>query len=328
VSVAQVFLNHHKKTMARICVLGGSGFIGRHVVNRLTEDNHVVLAPTRRRQRARHLYLLPTVDVIEGNVHDDATLRRLVRGCEAVINLVGVLHSSPGRPYGPQFARAHVELPKRVVDACVAAGVPRLVHFSALGASEDAPSEYLRSKAAGEAAILAARDRIAATVLRPSVVFGPEDRFLNLFVRLNRRLPVLFLACPDARFQPVHVRDVAECVSRSLFDRDAFRHNYDLCGPRSYTLRQLVEFAGRATGYRRPIIGLSPGLSYLQAAIMEFLPGKLMSRDNVRSMQVANVCRGEFPFGLKPRPIEAAALAYLSPDPMPRFNRLRWKARR
>ena len=314
--------------MARICVLGGSGFIGRHVVNRLVEDDHVIVAPTRQRQRAKHLYLLPTVDVVEANIHNDAALAQLVRGCDAVINLVGVLHSRPGTPYGPDFARAHVELPARLVEHCVALGVPRLIHMSALGAAADAPSEYLRSKAAGEAAILAARERIAATVFRPSVVFGPEDRFLNTFARLNRWLPVIFLACPDAKFQPVHVFDVAECVAQSLFNRDACRHNYDLCGPRVYTLRELVEFTGRAIGHRRPIVGLPPGLSYMQACLLEMLPGKLLTRDNVSSMKVDNVGRSKFPFGLRPRPMEGAALAYLATESVPRFNRLRWKAGR
>jgi NADH dehydrogenase len=165
-------------------------------------------------------------------------------------------------------------------------------------------------------------------VFRPSVVFGPEDRFLNLFARLNRWCPVIFLACPEARFQPVYVRDVAECVAASLFNRDAYRHNYDLGGPRVYTLRELVEFAGRAIGRRRPVIGLSPGLSRLQAAVFEWLPGQLLSRDNVRSMQVDNVCRTEFPFGLHPRAMEGPALAYLAPEPTPRLNRLRYKAGR
>lgn len=313
--------------MTRICVLGGSGFIGRHVVNRLVEDGHLVIVPTRRRSRAKHLYLLPTVDVIEANVHDDGTLRRLVERCDAVINLVGVLHSPPGHPYGPAFARAHVELPVRLAKACLEAGVQRLSHMSALAASPGAPSEYLRSKAAGEAAVLAAGERMQVTVFRPSVVFGPEDRFLNLFARLNRWLPVLFLASPDAKFQPVYVGDVTEAVVRSLFDRD-FRDQCELCGPKVYTLRELVRFAGQASGHRRPVIGLSPGLSHLQAAVMQRLPGKLMSRDNVRSMEVANVCTRDFPYGLQPRSIEATALAYLAPPPATKFNQLRWKAGR
>src|SRR5262245_12938114 len=161
--------------MARICVLGGAGFIGRHIVEQLVERGDVVVVPTRRRERSKHLITLPTVDVVEADVHDPAALERLFARCDAVINLVGVLHSRGGNPYGPDFARAHVELPQKVVAACVRARVPRLLHMSALHASADGPSEYLRSKADGEAALVAARGRIATTVFRPSVVFGPED---------------------------------------------------------------------------------------------------------------------------------------------------------
>lgn len=318
--------------MARICVLGGTGFIGQHLLNRLVSSVEKVVVPTRRLAHARELYLLPTVEVVEADIHDDATLERLISDCSAVVNLVGVLHSRPSRSrdsFGPDFARAHVELPARLAAASAKAGVEHLVHISALGASADAPSEYLRSKAGGEAAILAARDRVHATVFRPSIVFGPEDRFLNLFARMERRLPVLFLPCPDARFQPVFVGDVAQCIVRCLFDPETYHRNYDLCGPRQYTLRELVQFVGRVSGHRRPLIGLSESLSYLQARMMEWLPGKLMTRDNVRSMKVPSVCHCEFPFGLRPNPLEALAPAWLSDrDPRTRVYNLRSKAGR
>jgi len=315
--------------MSQILLIGGSGFIGSHVAARLVQAGHSVRVPTRLRSRARHLLLLPTLEVLQANVHDDRTLDQLVAGCDAVVNLAGILHSRGGDPYGPDFARAHVELPRRITDACYKAGIRRLVHVSALGAKSDAPSEYLRSKAAGEQVLSAARKRIDATVLRPSVVFGPEDSFLNLFSSLQRVLPVMLLACPEAKFQPVHVADVAECVARCLAGQDCVNHSYDLCGPKVYTLRELVRFAGAASGHPRPVIGLPDSLATLQAWSMEWLPVKLLSRDNLRSMQVPSTCDCEFPFGIAPLSLEATAPAWLAgKGPRAVYNEYRGRAGR
>lgn len=305
--------------MSRILVIGGSGFIGSHVVARLAGEGHELCVPTRSRARAKHLILLPTVDVIEADVHDDRVLDQLVAGCDAVVNLVGVLHSRRAKSgdnpalssYGPDFAKAHVALPRRILDACTKSGVRRLVHVSALGAKPDAPSEYLRSKSAGEEVLIGARARIDATVLRPSVVFGPEDRFLNLFAEMTRCFAVMLIPCPEAKFQPVHVSDVAQCVARCLADPQSIHHHYDLCGPKVYSLRELVKFAGQACGRPRPVIGLPDGLATLQASTMEILGIKLLTRDNLRSMRVPSVSHNAFPFGLRPLDMEATAPAWL-----------------
>jgi len=303
-----------------VLVLGGSGFVGRHLVAALAARGIKVTVPSRRRERAKHLLPLPTVDLVESDIMAPGALEALARGKQAVINLVGILHGD--------FTRVHAGLPGMVVAACRSCGVGRVLHMSALGASPSAPSEYLRTKAMGEEAALAATD-LAVTAFRPSVMFGPEDAFLNTFARLARTFPVLPIACPRARFQPVYVVDVANVMSRALDDLSTRGKTYELCGPREYTLKELVELVCEMTGRRRAVIGLSDRLSYWQAFVMEKLPGKLITRDNLRSMRVPNVCSGAFPFGILPQALEAAAPAYLAPaGPRERYLRLRWRARR
>lgn len=323
--------------LTNVLVLGGSGFVGRHLVAALARTGIRVLVASRHRERAKHLILLPTVEVLEADIFARGVLERLVSGREAVINLIGTLHSRRGRrdergpnDYGPDFARVHVELPQAIVAACRAAGVRRLLHMSALGAAANAPSEYLRSKGIGERAVLAADD-LDVTVFRPSVIFGPEDLFLNRFAMLARLLPVIAPPCPDARFQPVYVGDVARAMCAALEDPQSFGKSYALCGPRAYTLMELVRYVCRLTGRRRMLLELSDRMSYLQARLMELTPGPLMTRDNYRSMQVPNVC-GEgapLPFGMQPQALEAVVPTYMLPvTPRDRYPQLRWKARR
>ncbi|MCX8116286.1 MAG: complex I NDUFA9 subunit family protein, partial [Burkholderiaceae bacterium] len=179
------------------------------------------LVPARRRDKAKHLILLPTCEVVEADIHDDAALDRLAAGQDAVINLVGILHGTQA-----DFTRVHAELPRRTVAACRKHRIGRLLHVSALGAAADAPSMYLRSKAAGEAHIREAD--LAWTIFRPSVVFGAEDRFLNLFARLARWFPVLPIGGAQAKFQPVWVQDVARAIANSLDNEATYRKTYEL----------------------------------------------------------------------------------------------------
>jgi len=319
--------------MSRVCLLGGSGFIGRHVAEHLAALGIEVIVPTRRRERAKGLLVLPTVDVVEADIHDDASLKRLIGGCGAVINLVGILHAEKRTG----FERAHVQLPQRVATACVKAGVPRLIQMSALNAGVNAPSEYLRSRARGEAAVNeAARTApgLHVTMFRPSVVFGRGDKFLNLFAQLVKFLPVIPLGSAQAKFQPVHVDDVARAIAASLGMSAAFGQTYPLCGPKIYTLRQLVDFVCAAMGKSRTVIELGPGLSMLQAGAMEilFFWNKILSRDNVRSMQVDSVCGCDFPavFGFQPADMEAIVPQYLdgAATPHGRYPLFRYRAGR
>ena len=296
----------------RVVVLGGSGFVGRHLVARLAADGQGVVVPTRRRESAKHLILLPTVEVVEADIFDPKALARLLTGATAAVNLVGILNES-GRN---TFTRSHVEMAKTLTAACVAGGVRRLMQMSGLHADPAGPSRYLQTK--GEAEAIVKASPLAWTIFRPSVIFGPEDAFLNLFARVAKLLPVVALAAPDARFQPVYVGDVAHCIAHALGDEQTRGQSYDLCGPRIYTLRDRVRYAGELSGAVRPIIPLGPRLSRLQAALLEMLPGQLMSRDNLASMTKDSVCGCAFPpvFGISPSSLEAVAPEYLAPSAM------------
>jgi len=313
---------------SNVLVLGGSGFIGRYVVNFLVARGCRVLVPSRRRDRARHLILLPTCDVVDANIMDDPTLARLVAGQDAVINLVGILHGTEA-----DFQRVHADLPRRVVAACAKHRVGRLLHMSALGASASGPSMYLRSKGAGEAQVQASALRW--TVFRPSTVFGVEDRFLNLFGRLAAWFPVLPIGGANAKFQPVWVEDVARAIVNSVESESTYGKGYELAGPRIYALRELVEFAAKAAGHPRPVIALPDGLARLQARALELLPGTpLLSRDNLDSMKIDAVASNQ-PFvpapelGIRLTPMEPEASLYLAGmHSRSRFSALRARARR
>ena len=311
-----------------VLVIGGAGFVGRYIVNELVGRGCRVLVPSRRRDRARHLIMLPTCDVVEASVHDDATLDRLVAGQDAVINVVGILHGAEA-----QFEQAHVALTQRLLAACARARVRRYLHMSALGADANGPSMYQRSKGRAEQAVR--ESKLAWTIFQPSVIFGAEDSFLNMFARLAAIAPVLPIGGAEARFQPVWVEDVARAFVNSLDNEATAGRAYELCGPKVYTLRELVQFAAEAAGHRRPVIALPDGIARLQARLMQLAPGEpLLSPDNLDSMKRDNIA-GEQPYapapelGITATPMEPEASLYLAGlHPRTRFGGFRARAGR
>jgi uncharacterized protein YbjT (DUF2867 family) len=310
-----------------ICLLGGTGFVGRHLAALLADRHYKVRIPSRRSERYRELRVLPGVEVVQADVYDGHELRGLFAGCAAVINLIGILNESRRG----DFQRTHIELPRRIIHACADSGITRLLHMSALNAgAPGARSRYLITKGKGEALVHAAPG-MRVTSFRPSVIFGPDDHFFNRFGRLLKWSPLVMpLACPGARFAPVYVGDVAHAFAVALEDDLTIGQRYDLCGPRIYTLSALVEYTARELGLRRRVVGLGDGLSALQARIMGMLPGKPFSYDNYLSLQIDAVCSGAFPaiFGIAPTPVEAVVPLYLGQrDQRHRLAELRARAR-
>ena len=295
-------------TLHKICILGGTGFVGRHLAERLSQKGHAVRILTRNRERHReNLLVLPGVELIEANVHDPVALKKQLAGRDVVINLVGILNE---RHQG-DFDRNHVELPRLVVGACNDLGIPRLLHMSALGASPTGPSAYLRSKGTGEEIVRQSNGNRAemgrfddleepmplwshglkTTSFRPAVIFGEGDSFFNRFAGLLRSIPFFIpLARSKARMQPVWIEDVVSAYVQSMDDEKTYGQAYDLCGPKVYTLGELVAYTQSLIGTRRVIVPLGDFAGNLQASIMERLPGKVLTRDNLLSLSIDSVC--------------------------------------
>lgn len=318
-----------------ICVLGGTGFVGRNVVSRLVAAGHRVCVPTRNRERHRDLLVLPTVELVEANIHDPVALGNLLAGCSAIINLAAVLNESRR----DQFREVHVELVRKLGTAAKQQGATRLLHMSALNAdAKTGRSRYLRSKGEGEdLAHSFADEHFDVTSFRPSVIYGPDDHFFNKFATLLTLPLPLPLPCPNARFAPIFVGDVANAFATALNNKATHGQRYDLCGPRAYTMMELVRYAaeilqrkGVLKTKNKSIIGLPDFASRLQAKIMGVLPGQPFTRDNYDSMQVDAVCKGPFPavFGFEPEHAEAVVPYYLGQtDQQDFFDAVRREAR-
>ena len=279
-----------KSPSRSVCVLGGTGFVGRQITSQLVQSGYAVRVPTRNRGRARELLVLPGVEVVAADVHDETVLPRLLAGTDAAINLVGILNEK-GHD-GSGFRKVHVELVEKLVRACHESRVPHLLQMSALKANaESGPSHYLRSKGAGERTLKnLAGDELRYTIFQPSVIFGPEDSFINRFAGLLRICPILPLARPKARFAPVSVADVASAFCAALENHSAYDRTFQLYGPEDYSLREIVVEIARILNLKRLIVGLPDSLSRIQAWFLDYvIPGKLFTLDNYRSMAVASV---------------------------------------
>ena len=274
-----------------ILLIGGNGFVGRVIAAQLQLAGYSVLVPTRHLVAARELRMLPKIHIEQADIHEFDELQSLcgrVKANGAVINLVGVLHDKPAQPYGKVFKSAHVDLPKNIITAMQMHGLKRYLHMSALGADSQGPSMYQRSKGDGEAAVKASN--LNWTIFRPSVIFGAQDQFINLFSKLTKLFPAMPLANYQAQFQPVSVEDVATAFVQSLSMPKTIHQSYDLVGPKVYTMKEIVELAARKAKTSCAIIPVPAFVGFLQALAFEFLPGPtLMSRDNIASMQLPNI---------------------------------------
>ena len=315
-----------------VCILGGTGFVGRHLAYRLTRHGYRVTVLTRRRERHRALMVNPNIRLVETDIFNADRLGENLEGAAAVINLVGILNETGGKEN--TFNSLHAELPQHVAATATECGVKRMLQMSALNAdSNHHHSHYLRTKGIGENhAHSADYQGLVVTSFRPSVIFGPGDSFFNRFATLLKLTPGIFpLACPDSRFAPVYVGDVAEAISLAIADQTTFGQCLELCGPKIYTLKQLVEYTRDTLGLRRIIIGLGKGLSKLQARLLGLMPGKPFSLDNYYSLQHDSVCNhNALPdLGIDPLSVEAGVPGYLAARNMRgHYNRFRRHSKR
>jgi NADH dehydrogenase len=313
----------------KICMVGGTGFVGRTLANHVVREHIELRILTRNRERHKDdLILLPDLELIQTDVHDVEQLKKHFSGCDAVINLVGILNER-GRD-GSGFRRAHVELTRKILEACRHVHIKRLLHMSALNAdAQTSASHYLRTKGEAEdmAHQAAAAHGIRVTSFRPSVIFGREDSFFNRFAKLLKLTPLFFpLACARTRFAPVFVGDVAQAFVRTLKNPGSYGQRYELCGPKIYTLEQLVSYTAACIGIRRKIIPLNDLLSRMQAAVFDFVPGKPFSTDNFLSARLDSVCKrnGLNDLGIPPVAVEAVVPQYLAyQSQRARYNQFR-----
>lgn len=303
----------------RILVLGGTGFVGRALLRHLSQQGHHITVLVRHAERHRDLWLIPQVTLLETVHFSDLQLRKALRGQDAVINLIGILHESKGQT----FEQVHVTLVRKLIAACAVEGVARVLHMSALGADLQAPSVYLRSKAQAEALLMASD--LDVTIFQPSVIFGEGDRFLALFAKLLAYAPVMPVVCPRAQLSPIWVEDVAQIMVQSLLEKESIGKIYTLCGPRVYSLLELWQLVAEMSKKKTRFFALCDAMSRMTARVLGWLPGSIMTLDNYHSLQVPSVCQSCLPFGHQARSLRS----YLMPQRMrERYVKMRQQAGR
>ncbi len=309
-----------------IVLLGGTGFVGHHLLAALSDAGHSCRVPSRHLSRHRDLSLLPGVSLVAADIHDTEKLIELIEGAEVAINLVGILNER-GRN-GMGFWKVHVGVVENLITACRAAGVGRLVHISALNAGKG-KSFYLRSKGRAEE-LIADSEGLDWTIIQPSVMFGAGDSFFNRFAGLLKLMPILPLACYRTRLQPVCVEDVTAAitaiVNRDPAIQDPVGQTLVVVGPQEYTLHELVCFTAQSLGLKRWVVGQPDFVSRLQGLLMDFVPGKPFSSDNYHALQLdsTSVENALWRLGIEPQQLESIVPTYLvESSRQQRLNRFR-----
>jgi NADH dehydrogenase len=307
-----------------ICILGGSGFVGTELCSRLAGEGYQVKVLSRGINSSRHLRVLPGLSVCQVQDYSKDNIAKHLTGCHALVNLIGILNERKND--GQEFHQVHVGITRAALQACEQTGVTRMLQLSALNADPDGPSYYLQTKGKAENYLRSfSGERVNVSIFRPSVIFGAGDSFLNRFAQLMKFTPIVFpLACADARFAPVYVGDVVSCMVDVIRQAPSPRTAYDLCGPKIYTLKELVEYTAKLCGATCKVISLPPLLSRLQAFIFNYFPGKPFSTDNYNSLKVDSICKE----GESCRTsVEAIAPTYLAHSRALNLDRFRnWRA--
>ncbi len=299
----------------KIAILGGTGFVGQSLCNRLSEDGYKLKVPTRNREYSRgNLILLPNLELVETDIHNSENLKKLLVDCDAVINLVGILNEKGNN--GKGFKKVHVKLIENLISACEINGIRRIMQMSALNAdAKNGKSFYLKTKGKAEELLFSNSVGIRPTIFKPSVIFGKKDSFFNRFASLLKVSPLFFpLACHQTKFAPVYVLDVVEMIARAVNDPDSYDKKFQLCGAKTYSLKDLVRYTSDALGLKCTIIPLNNIVSRIQARIFDFIPGKPFSTDNYLSAQTNSICECNdlFRYNIKPTAIEDIVPHYLS----------------
>ena len=270
-------------------LLGGSGFIGKHLAFALANHGYNVTIPCRRPHRNKDLLVHPNIRVLEANVFDPDQLDNLCQNQDAMVNFIGILHERKR----DDFRRVHIDFIKSLVDACTRHNIKRFLHLSALGADQaTGTSRYLRSKGEGENLLHTFGQKdLCVTSFQPSVVFGKNDQFINRFAGILRLCIGFFpVACGQSKLAPVFVGDLVEKIVATIDDKSTHSKRYTVCGPEVFSLQQILELLVKAMGLSCRILPLGNTMSKLQAMVLQNLPGKLFTMDNYRSLQTPNIC--------------------------------------
>ena len=281
--------------MKVISVFGGSGFLGSELIRSFNKKNIQIRLFTRNKLNANHLKANPRLDIIE--ITKKTNLKKALIGSDIVINLVGILHESKSE----SFDDIHAKRLKKIANASSAARVKRFIHVGAMGASKNAPSKYLQSKAKGEDFIRHECINCAWTIFKPSIIFGPKDKFINMFYSMVKYLPMILLISPHAKFQPIYVNDVVEIIIKSFYDKKTFNKSYDLGGPKIYSFYEIIKLIASYQKRSVWILPLSKKISYIVVSIIECLPLKIITRDNLKSMSLDNTTKINDAYQFKPR---------------------------